>query len=153
MPSGIRAVSEAPLASFWLRFNLLGLFSFEISLNCCENTQVRPAPVLKHHLPFIIGLKLLLINGIASALLTTSSILSTSLQANLMQVCYIKLMIVGSARISFGSIDSSLLLVLVVSFRLSLLVKQMSLELFLCWCGFIVYIFGTFRPSIYSRQF
>jgi hypothetical protein len=68
----------------------------------------------KKHLPFIVGLKLISINSPASSLSTTLLISSTSLQANLMQVCHIKLMIDGSVRMSFGGfggIDDILILV------------------------------------------
>jgi hypothetical protein len=53
-------------------------------------------------LPFILGLELILMIGLASILRTTSLISSTSLQVSLMQVCLIKLMIDGSASIFSG---------------------------------------------------
>jgi hypothetical protein len=93
-------VPGALLASLWLRFHLLGHFSIEITLNCCEDIQASPAPVSNNHLPLIIGLELISIFGLVPSLDTTALISSTSLQANLMQVCGIKLMIDGSAKIS-----------------------------------------------------
>jgi hypothetical protein len=68
-----------------------------------------------NQLPFNTGLELISINGQASNLGTTSLILSTSLQVNLMQVCRIILMKDGSADKSSGVLGGIIgLLILVV---------------------------------------